>query len=135
MPPGRAGPERLPDFAERVLEIVDLIPAGMVLAYGDIAELLGEGGPRQVGSVMLRYGSSVTWWRVIRASGEAPPHLQEEAVARWRAEGTPMLRGAPAGRRVDMTRARWGGEGVPHGWSKPPAVSDMTQTPNQQPTT
>jgi len=131
MPPERAGPERLPDFAERVLEIVDLIPAGMVLTYGDIAELLGEGGPRQVGSVMLRYGSSVTWWRVIRASGEAPAHLQEEAVARWRAEGTPMVRGALAGRRVDMTRGRWGGEGVPHGWRTPPAVSDMTQTPNQ----
>ena len=84
MPSELAGPERLPDFAERVLEIVDLIPAGTVLAYGDIAELLGEGGPRQVGSVMSRYGSSVTWWRVIRASGEAPAHLQEEAVARWR---------------------------------------------------
>ena len=131
MPPEHAGPERLPDFAERVLEIVDLIPAGTVLAYGDIAELLGEGGPRQVGSVMSRYGSSVTWWRVIRASGEAPTDLQEEAVARWRAEGTPMVRGALAGRRVDMTRGRWGGEGVPHGWRTPPAVSDMTQTPNQ----
>jgi len=135
MPPERAGPERLPDFAERVLEIVDLIPAGMVLTYGDIAELLGEGGPRQVGSVMSRYGSSVTWWRVIRASGEAPPDLQEEAVARWRAEGTPMVRGALAGRRVDMAMARWGGEGVLDGWPKAPAVSDMTQTPNQEPTT
>jgi alkylated DNA nucleotide flippase Atl1 len=104
-----AGPERLPDFAEAVLDIVDQIPAGKVLAYADIAELLGRGGPRQVGSVMSRYGSSVTWWRVIRATGEAPQGLQDEALAHWRTEGTALVRGALAGRRVDMTRARWGG--------------------------
>jgi alkylated DNA nucleotide flippase Atl1 len=102
-------PSRLPDFAEAVLDIVDQIPAGKVLAYGDVAELLGQGGPRQVGSVMSRYGSSVTWWRVIRASGEAPDGLRDEALGHWRAEGTALVRGALAGRRVDMTRARWDG--------------------------
>ena len=101
----------LPDFAEAVLGIVDQIPAGMVLAYSDIAEMLEEGGPRQVGSVMSRYGSSVTWWRVIRANGEAPPGLYDEALAHWRAEGTAMVRGALAGPRVDMKLARWDGEG------------------------
>ena len=121
MPSELAGPERLPDFAERVLEIVDLIPAGTVLAYGDIAELLGEGGPRQVGSVMSRYGSSVTWWRVIRASGEAAEGLQEEALAHWRAEGTAMVRGALAGRRVDMRVARWDGMAESSGKSWPPS--------------
>jgi len=59
---------------------------------------------------MSRYGSSVTWWRVTRVSGEAPQGLQDEAIAHWRAEGTAMVRGALAGRRVDMTRARWDGE-------------------------
>jgi alkylated DNA nucleotide flippase Atl1 len=97
----------LPDFAEAVLDIVDQIPAGSVLAYGDVAELLGHGGPRQVGSVMSRYGSSVAWWRVIRASGEAPQGLQDEALAQWRAEGTPLVRGTLAGHRVDMRQARW----------------------------
>lgn len=99
----------LPDFAEAVLDLVDQIPARMVLAYGDVAELLGQGGPRQVGLVMSRYGSSVTWWRVTRASGEAPQALQEEALTHWRTEGTPLVRGA-LGRRVDMERARWDGE-------------------------
>ena len=102
----------LPDFAEAVLGIVDQIPQGMVLAYGDVAELLGQGGPRRVGSVMSRYGSSVTWWRVIRASGEAPEGLQDEALAHWREEGTALVRGALAGRRVDMRRARWDGDGL-----------------------
>jgi len=104
------GPETLPGFAEAVLDIVDQIPSGKVLAYGDVAELLGYGGPRQVGSVMSRYGSSVTWWRVIRASGEAPQGLADEAVGQWRTEGTAMVAGALCGRRVDMTRARWDGE-------------------------
>ena len=45
----------LPDFAESVLRIVDQIPEGMVLAYGDIAEMLGHGGPRQVGAVITRH--------------------------------------------------------------------------------
>ena len=99
----------LPDFAEAVLGIVDQIPEGMVLAYGDVAEMLGQGGPRQVGSVMSRYGSSVAWWRVVRASGEVPQWLQDEAVAHWREEGTALVGGPVAGRRVDMERSRWDG--------------------------
>jgi alkylated DNA nucleotide flippase Atl1 len=99
----------VPEFAEAVLSIVDQIPQGMVLAYGDVAEMLGEGGPRQVGSVMSRYGSSVTWWRVIRASGDAPKGLADEALAHWREEGTVLVRGALAGCRVDMRLARWDG--------------------------
>lgn len=101
--------DALPDFAEAVLDLVDQIPAGMVLAYGDVAELLGQGGPRQVGFVMSRFGSSVTWWRVIRASGEVPQALLDEALTHWRTEGTPLARGV-LGCRVDMERARWDGE-------------------------
>lgn len=102
----------LPDFAEAVLSIVDQIPAGRVLTYGDVAEILGQGGPRQVGSVLSRYGSSVAWWRVTRADGKAPQGLADEALGHWRGEGTALVRGALAGRRVDMTRARWEGPGA-----------------------
>ena len=125
------GPGTLPDFAEAVLDIVDQIPAGMVLAYGDVAELLGQGGSRQVGSVMSRFGSSVTWWRVIRASGEAPEGLQDEALAHWRAEGTPLVRGALAGRRVDMTHARWDGKAVLGGQGEAPTGCDKTSSSNE----
>jgi Predicted methylated DNA-protein cysteine methyltransferase len=106
------GSPELPEFVEAVLGIVDQIPEGMVLAYGDVAEMLGQGGPRQIGAVMSRYGSSVTWWRVIRASGDAPEGLQDEALAHWREEGTALVRGALAGRRVDMGLARWNGDGL-----------------------
>jgi alkylated DNA nucleotide flippase Atl1 len=91
-------------YAERVLDLVERIPAGKVMSYGDVAEYLGEGGPRQVGRVMSVWGGGVPWWRVIRTDGTPPPGLEAECHARWRAEGTPMR-----GPRADMSRARWDG--------------------------
>ena len=69
-------------MVERVLRAVELVPAGRVVSYGDLAALVGT-GPRQVGSVMRHYGSNVAWWRVTNASGEHVPHLREAAFARW----------------------------------------------------
>lgn len=102
------------ELVEAVLGVVRLVPPGAVLAYGDVAELLGHGGPRQVGSVMSHHGSGVAWWRILRSSGEAPPGHEAEAFRRYRAEGTP-LRGdvgqferSGEGRwRVDIAAARW----------------------------
>ena len=62
----------LPEKAEEVLEIVDQIPEGKVLTYGDVAELVGSRGARFVGNVMSRYGSDVPWWRVVRSGGWPP---------------------------------------------------------------
>ncbi len=97
------------EYVERVLDLVAEIPTGKVLAYGDVARRLGEGGARNVGTVMSRYGSDVPWWRVIRADGRPPQGLEREAVEHWRAEGTPMVRGLVEGGRADMSRARWDG--------------------------
>lgn len=96
----------LPPYADEVLEVVEHIPSGTVMSYGDVAEYLGVGGPRQVGWVMAHYGGAVPWWRVIRADGSPPPHKTDVALHRYRAEGTPMR---PSGDRVDMRRARWDG--------------------------
>ncbi|HEX5568103.1 MAG TPA: MGMT family protein [Streptomyces sp.] len=102
----------LPEYAERVLAVVERIPPGRVMTYGDIAEWLGEGGPRQVGRVMALYGGAVPWWRVVRAGGAPPVCHERRALAHYREEGTP-LRGAPDGAgdvpRIDMRRARWDG--------------------------
>lgn len=96
------------EFVEAVLSVVELVPPGTVLAYGDVAELLGMGGPRQVGSVMSHFGGHVAWWRIVKAGGGAPDGHEDEALVHYEAEGTP-LRGTP-GRgawRLDMAQARW----------------------------
>lgn len=108
--------EELPEYAERVLDVAELIPPGRVMTYGDVAEWLGEGGPRQVGRAMALYGGAVPWWRVVRSDGTLLSGHELEALAEYRAEGTP-LRPAPAGAeghvpRLDMKRARWDGEGA-----------------------
>jgi methylated-DNA-protein-cysteine methyltransferase-like protein len=93
------------DFVEAVLSIVEEIPPGRVMTYGSIAEILGRGGPRQVGTVMARYGGGVPWHRVVNASGRLVPGHEVEAMRRHRAEGTPM-RGS-AQDRVDLAAAIW----------------------------
>jgi alkylated DNA nucleotide flippase Atl1 len=99
--------QREPDeFAELVLDVVERIPPGRVMAYGDVAELLERGGPRQVGRVMALWGGGVPWWRVIRADGSPLPGHERRALEEYRAEGTPLR---PDGTRVDMRSARWDG--------------------------
>ena len=110
--PSLAGSPRaeLGEFAAKVLDVVEAIPPGRVMSYGDIAEYLGEGGPRQVGRVMALWGGGVAWWRVIHNDGSLLDGHERAALARYREEGTPMRRGAHgAPGRVDMRRARWDG--------------------------
>lgn len=100
------GGRELSPFAQRVLDVVESIPVGRVMAYGDIAEYLGEAGPRNVGAVMAHWGGPVPWWRVLRADGSPPPGHVSAALEHYRAEATPLRAG---GQRVDMRRARWDG--------------------------
>ncbi|WP_308042291.1 MGMT family protein [Streptomyces sp. 8L] len=113
---GWSGAGELPAYAERVLDVAELIPPGRVMTYGDIAEWLEEGGPRQVGRVMALYGGTVAWWRVVRSDGGLLPGHELRALDAYRAEGTP-LREAPRAAeghlpRLDMKRARWDGGGA-----------------------
>jgi alkylated DNA nucleotide flippase Atl1 len=96
-----------PEFSERVLAVVERIPPGKVMSYGDIAEYLGSNAPRAVGKVMaLDSDDGVPWYRVLRADGTPAEHLAERQLALLRAEGVPIRGG-----RVDMRRARWDGTG------------------------
>jgi alkylated DNA nucleotide flippase Atl1 len=104
---GEAGPD---DFSSRVLEVTESIPTGRVMSYGDVAEFLGEGGPRQVGRVMSLWGGGVTWWRVVHADGSLLDGHEQEALRNYRAERTPLRPPGPSGLpRIDMRRARWDG--------------------------
>ena len=91
-------------FAEEVLDLVARIPEGRVMAYGDVAAALGSGGARAVGTVMARFGGGAPWHRVLRSDGSPPAGHEVVAIRRYRAEGTPLLRG---GTRVDLAAARW----------------------------
>jgi alkylated DNA nucleotide flippase Atl1 len=90
------------DFVELVLDVVEEIPPGRVMTYGDIAELLGRGGPRQVGAAMSQHGAAVPWWRVIRADGRPARGLEDAALRRLIAEDCPVRNG-----RVQLSTARW----------------------------
>lgn len=102
----RPAPGEMPEFASLVLDVVDSIPPGRVMSYGDVAEYLGQGGPRQVGRVMSQWGGGVTWWRVIHSDGTPAPGHERAALAEYQQENTP-LRSSRSPVRVDMRRARW----------------------------
>jgi len=78
------------DFAGAVLAIVDDIPPGRVMTYGDVAAELGSRGARAVGRVLARQGGSVPWWRVVYADGRPPTGHEDAALERYRAEDTPL---------------------------------------------
>ena len=96
----------LPRYVRRVLAVVQSIPRGKVMTYGDIAEYLEDGGPRQVGAVMARHGSGAPWWRVVNASGMLPPQLRGEAALHYDDERTPYDK---TRERVNLRTARWDG--------------------------
>ncbi len=96
--------------------MVNAIPPGQVMTYGDIAHVLTARaeqagvdeayGPRMVGFVMSRFGSSMPWWRVIRSSGHPPRFHQDEARPHYDDEQTPLIETAES-YRIDMRRARY----------------------------
>lgn len=107
------------DFGGAVLLVVADIPPGHVMTYGDVAAELGSRGARAVGRVMATEGSSVPWWRVVRADGRPPAGHEADALAHYRAEGTPLRwvgngvvgavddRHNPHDYRLDLVAARW----------------------------
>jgi alkylated DNA nucleotide flippase Atl1 len=115
-----AGSAPLDDFASDVLDTVDAIPPGRVMSYGDVADYLGRGGPRQVGRVMATCGGAVPWWRVIHADGSLLAGHERAALRQYREEGTPLRASADGTSfRVDMRRARWHGPGPAPGPTHP----------------
>jgi len=96
------------DFVSHVLGIVETIPPGRVMTYGDVAAVLGSRAARAVGQVMARYGSDMPWWRVVRAGGHPPIKHEDRALEHYSTEGTPLMtRSGTASYRVDYAAARW----------------------------
>ncbi|HEV7830433.1 MAG TPA: MGMT family protein [Pseudonocardiaceae bacterium] len=73
---------------DRIRDVVATIPAGSVLAYGEVAARAGlPGRARLVGRILAEDGHDLPWHRVLRADGTPAPHLAAEQLARLRAEG------------------------------------------------
>jgi alkylated DNA nucleotide flippase Atl1 len=95
------------DFVSRVLAVVETIPAGRVMTYGDVATAVGSRAARAVGQAMAYYGGEVPWWRVIRASGHPAVDHEARALEHFRAEATPLRWSATGTFRVDLAAARY----------------------------
>ena len=103
-------PDKVRDknYRERVFEIVRQIPAGRVMTYGQIAEILGENyTPRTVGFVMHAAAEDVPWQRVINAQGACstghivlPVNLQQQMLE---SEGVVFNEKG----RCDLKKYRW----------------------------
>ncbi|MDO4918261.1 MGMT family protein [Kocuria sp.] len=104
-----------------VREVVTRIPPGTVLSYGDVAELALLATPRVPARILAlgQVGPDAPWWRVVRADGTLPDHLQMSAREHYEREATPLRDTAAHWAQVDMARARWDGrhprDGAPEG--------------------
>jgi len=94
------------DFVSRVIEVVEAIPSGQVMTYGDVAATIGSRAARAVGQIMARYGSEVPWWRVIRSGGHPPIAHEDRALVHYEAESTPLKWMHDGSYRVDLSLAR-----------------------------
>jgi methylated-DNA-protein-cysteine methyltransferase-like protein len=96
---------------QRILAVVDSIPAGCVASYGQVAQAAGlPRRARLVGRVLaeLPAGTGIPWHRVLGAGGRISRDSSAAArqARRLRAEGVGV---SPSG-RVDWERCRWRAE-------------------------
>ncbi len=95
------------DLVSRALSVVESIPPGCVMTYGDVAAAIGSHASRAIGQVMAYYGSDVAWWRVVKASGHPATDHEQRALEQYRVEGTPLKWSASGAFRVDLDVARY----------------------------
>lgn len=94
---------------EAVFELVCCVPAGKVVTYGQVAELVtARVGPRDVGRIMFAAPEGVPWWRVVGSGGTLPiarrsPGLADQQRTRLLEEGVTFLRSGA----IDMEACQW----------------------------
>lgn len=90
---------------DRVIEVVDSIPAGRVMTYGAVAGVVGTGA-RAVGRVLHDGGHDIPWWRVVDAKGQPYGATAEQVREHFLEESTPLLSDR-LGTVVDLAKASW----------------------------
>ncbi len=85
-------------FTEAVIEVLDRLQPGEVMASGEVAAEAGyPGAARAVGN-LLRTTPGLPWWRIVTATGRLVPGHETEHAARLRSEGVGVARGRVARR-------------------------------------
>ncbi|MGI8788444.1 MAG: MGMT family protein [Pyrinomonadaceae bacterium] len=111
-------------YRQRVYEIVNEIPVGRVMTYGQIADILGEGyTARTIGYVMHAADTeNVPWQRVINSQGSCstgkmtlPVNLQQQILE---SEGVKF----DAKGRCDLNVYRWSPEGFENEDNEQPSL-------------
>lgn len=95
-------------FTDKVIEIVNLVPKGKVVSYGQVALMAGvPRGARQVGWVLHQFGDKTPWWRVINNAGristkclEHPANMQKGLLEK---EGVVVTKRLD----IDIENYRW----------------------------
>lgn len=93
------------DFVREVEAVVNAIPVGKVLTYGDVAALAGQpSNARQVGKILGCFGfeSEVPCHRVVNFEGRTAPHWPEQ-IDLLKREGVIFTKAG----FVDMGVHRW----------------------------
>ena len=96
-------------FFSEVYKIVEQIPYGKVVSYGQIADMLGRfRGAREVGRAMRFCSEDLPCHRVVMADGSVSGgNFAEIRKEKLKSEGVSFL---PDG-RIDMRSCRWTLEG------------------------
>jgi methylated-DNA-protein-cysteine methyltransferase-like protein len=93
-------------FEPSVLAVLERLPPGEVVTYGEVAAEAGfPGAARAVGNLLRSTGHPVPWWRVVTADGRLVPRAAAEQRRRLAAEGVVFTR---SGRVADPQRRRGG---------------------------
>ena len=75
------------DFTEAVIEVIERLEPGEVMAYGEVADEAGyPGAARAVGN-LLAVTPDLPWWRIVTADGRLAPGHERRQGELLRSEG------------------------------------------------
>ena len=81
------------DFTSAVIDVLDRLQPGEVVAYGEVAAEAGyPGAGRAVGN-LLRRTPGLPWWRVVTAGGRLVPGEETRQAELLRSEGVTVRLG------------------------------------------
>jgi alkylated DNA nucleotide flippase Atl1 len=92
----------MPSATQRILALVARIPPGRVMTYGDIADALRLGSPRQVGRALANADVDIPWHRVVRSDGTMAERVRDRQRQLLLGESV-----AITGERVDLEAHQW----------------------------